>query len=122
MILCAAGTDGTPKILLGNNYNDPFSLKNWIQPLATFNMNPQQTDTLTVKIYVPANATPGGHYGVIRFTGTPPQLNGNGVSLSASLGALVLLTVNGKLNDQLSSSNLRLTKEQRPVIYLNRHH
>lgn len=51
---------------------------------------------------VPANASPGGHYGVIRFTATPPALNGTGVSLSTSLGALMLVTVNGAIKDSLS--------------------
>ncbi len=98
----ANGEDGTPKILTGNNYNDPFSMKNWISPLPSFQLAPQKIETLNISISVPTNASPGGHYGVIRFTGTPPQMNGTGVSLSASVGALVLLTVNGKINDQLS--------------------
>lgn len=99
----AAGEDGTPKILLNNQAgSDPFTLKDWVTPLPGLTLSPQQIVTLNVVISVPKNASPGGHYGVIRFTGTPPQLNGTGVSLSASLGALVLLTVNGKLNDQLA--------------------
>ena len=98
----ANGEDGTPKILTGQDANNPFSLQNWIAPLAAFTLQPRQIETLNVTINVPANASPGGHYGVIRFTGTPPELNGTGVSLSASLGALVLLTVNGKLTHSLS--------------------
>lgn len=99
----AEGEDGTPKILLDSqSADDPFSLKNWIQPLQPLLLSPQQIETLSVTIKVPSNASPGGHYGIIRFSGTAPQLEGTGVSLSASLGALVLLTVNGKLNDSLN--------------------
>ena len=98
----AQGEDGTPKILTGDDSNNPFQLKQWITPLSQFTMTPQQIEKLPVSINVPKNASPGGHYGVIRFTGVPPQLKGTGVSLSASIGALVLLTVNGNLKHQLS--------------------
>lgn len=98
----ANGEDGTPKILTGSDSNNPFSLKNWIAALPAFTLKPKQIETLNITISVPSNASPGGHYGVIRFTGTPPELNGTGVSLSASLGTLVLLTINGKLNHDIS--------------------
>lgn len=98
----AGGENGTPKILTGDVSNNPFTLQSWINPLPSFQLSPQTIQTLTVKINVPANASPGGHYGVIRFTGTAPQINGTGVALSASLGALVLLTVNGNLTHKLS--------------------
>ncbi len=106
----ANGEDGIPKILTGNDDNNPYSLKAWIAPLQSFLISPQQIQTLNVVINVPANASPGGHYGVIRFTGTAPELQGSGVSLSASLGALVLLTVNGKLTHGLSVSDFTVSK------------
>lgn len=98
----AAGEDGTPKILTGNDSNNPFQLKQWISPLPAFILKPNQIENLPVSIVIPKNASPGGHYGVIRFTGVPPQLKGQGVSLSASIGALVLLTVNGHLVHNLT--------------------
>lgn len=109
----AAGEDGTPKILTGNDSNDPFSLKHWITPLPSFTLSPDQINKLPMTISVPANASPGGHYGVIRFTGVPPQLKGTGVSLSASLGALVLLTVNGNLKHQLSVNQFTVGKNNK---------
>ena len=125
----AQGENGTPKILMGNNYSDPFSIKNWIKPLPSFTLTSQQIQTLTLDINVPANASPGGHYGVIRFTGTPAQMQTTGVSLTASLGTLVLLTVNGKLNDNLavqqfsaadSSNNPGWFFESAPVNFIVR--
>jgi hypothetical protein len=98
----AAGEDGTPKILTGDDSNNPFQLKQWISPLPAFTLTPDQIQNLPVTISIPTNASPGGHYGVIRFTGIPPQLKGTGVSLSASIGSLVLLTVNGNLVHKLS--------------------
>lgn len=102
----ADGEQGTPKILLDNNSSskeqDPYSLKNWIHPPNSLLLVPKEIKTMDVAITVPANASPGGHYGVIRFTGTPPSLRGTGVSLSASLGSLVLLTVSGKIKENLT--------------------
>jgi hypothetical protein len=98
----AAGEDGTPKVLLKDEGNNPYSLKAWIAPPAGLSLVPREIKSLTVTINVPANASPGGHYGIIRFTGRAPSLQGTGVSLSASLGSLILLTVNGKVNENLS--------------------
>lgn len=105
------GIDGTPKILLGSeDNNDPFSMKNWITPLPQFTLSSEQIQNLSLTISVPKNASPGGHYSVIRFTGIPPNLNGSGVSLSASLGTLVLLTVNGKLTHKMSIDSFTVSK------------
>jgi len=99
----AAGENGTPKILLNNDTNDPYSLKNWVSSLPSFLLIPKQTKTLTVTLNIPSNASPGGHYGVVRFTATPPSLAGtSGVSLSTSLGALFLVTVSGKLTEKVT--------------------
>ena len=98
----ANGEDGTPKILLDDKESSPYSIKSWISPLPELSLKSRQKADLPVTISVPANASPGGYYGVIRFTGTPPELKGTGVSLSASLGSLILLRVNGKVKESVS--------------------
>ncbi len=99
----AAGEDGTPKILLDDQDNaNPYSIKGWVAPLPDLLMIPKQIKTLPVTINVPADASPGGHYGVIRFTATPPELKGTGVSLSASLGSLVLINVSGNVKESMT--------------------
>ncbi len=97
----AAGEDGTPKILLDNTETDPYSIKTWIAPLSQLVLIPREIKSLPVTINVPADASPGGHYGVVRFTATPPELKGTGVSLSASLGALLLIRVNGDVKESM---------------------
>jgi len=97
----AAGEDGTPKLLLEEGEPNPYSLKSWVDPLPQMLMEPRQVRDLPVVIRVPANAAPGGYYGVVRFTATPPDLQDTGVSLSASLGSLVLLRVNGAAKEGL---------------------
>jgi hypothetical protein len=98
----AAGEDGTPKILLDSNTEpDPYSLKKWIAPLQQLTLEPHQIKNLPVTIKVPANAAPGGYYGVVRFTATAPELKDTGVSLSASLGSLLFVRVNGEVKEGL---------------------
>ena len=106
----AAGEDGTPKVILDNNTEDPYSMREWIVPPASLNLVPRQIQSLSLIINVPANASPGGHYAVVRFTGIAPSLSGTGVSLSASLGALILLTVNGKITHDLSLASFTVNK------------
>lgn len=108
----AAGEDGTPKILVEPGEESPYSIKSWISPLPEIELEPRQIEELTVNIAIPANAAPGGYFGVIRFTAEAPALSGTGVSLSASLGTLVLLRVNGEAKEAMSVEEFYVDKDQ----------
>ena len=113
----AAGEDGTPKLLLeenGDTETSPYSLKDWVQPLPEFTLQPREVNQLPLTIRVPANAAPGGYYAVVRFTASPPGLDGSGVSLSASLGTLILLRVNGDAKEAMSIEEFAATKNGSP--------
>ena len=107
----AAGEDGTPKILMDGTSDSPYSMSTWIAPMQNLLLKPQQIQKLTVTMHVPTSASPGGHYGVLRFTGTAPELQGTGVSLTASLGSLMLITVNGKVKEGLSVAEFSVNKD-----------
>jgi hypothetical protein len=98
----AAGDGGTPKLLLNETTPGPNSIVPWITPLPQFTLVPQQIQKLPLNLKIPANAAPGGYYGVIRFSGQPPGINSSGVSLSASVGVLVFLRVNGTAKESMS--------------------
>jgi len=127
----AGGEDGTPKLLIdenGNAESSPYSLKDWVQPLPQFTLKPREVNQLPLTINVPANAAPGGYYAVIRFTASPPGLDGSGVSLSASLGTLVLLRVNGDAKESMKIEEFSATKngspnwlfESQPITFVTR--
>lgn len=105
----ANGEDGTPKIILEDDEQSAYSMKDWITPLPELTLKSKEIRNLTVTINVPSNASPGGYYSTIRFTGTPPELEGTGVSLSASLGALILLRVNGDAKENLTMEEFFIT-------------
>ncbi len=83
---------------------------------------------MPVTIRVPADAAPGGYYAVVRFTASPPGLDGTGVSLSASLGTLILLRVNGDAKEAMKIEEFSATKngekkwlfESAPITFLTR--
>jgi hypothetical protein len=99
-----AGTDenGEPKILINETGATRYSLKYWVSGVPDLTLAPQELKTTVVTIAVPKDAEPGGHFGVIRFTAVPPNLKGTGVALSASVGTLVLMKVNGPVTEKLS--------------------
>lgn len=98
-----AGEDesGQPKLLLEETGATRYSLKYWVSGVPDLRLASQEVKTTTVNIKVPQNAEPGGHFGVIRFTAVPPDLDGTGVALSASVGTLVLLKVSGPITEKL---------------------
>lgn len=98
----ANGEDGTPKVILDEEVTTPYSFKEWLRPIAPMILEPREIKSLKLYIDIPTSASPGGYYGIVRFTGVPPELEGSGVSLNASLGSLIFLKVNGEAKEELS--------------------
>jgi len=108
----AEGEDGTPKILFdGSTETSIYSIKNWVEYLPDLTLKSRQIEDLPLVINVPSNAAPGGYYGVVRFTANPAELDSTGVSLSASLGALILLRINGDVKENLTIEEFSASKK-----------
>jgi len=98
----AKDESGTPKIILGEPVLPTnISMVSWVAPIASITLPANQTKIIDVRLSVPKDAEPGGYYGVIRFSGSPSALSGSNVSISASTGTLLLIRVNGKINEHL---------------------
>ncbi len=106
----ADGENGIPKISLNTSDPNPYSLITWVKPIGKLTLQPKQIDALPVSIAIPANAAPGGYYGVIRFTAAAPQSNTTSVTLSASLGTLVFVRVNGTAKESASLEEFSTTQ------------
>jgi hypothetical protein len=109
----AEGESGTPKVLLEPGETSPYSMKEWIAAPAKLNLVPKEIKSMDITINVPNDASPGGHYSVIRFTGTPPNLEGQGVSLSASLGSLIFMRVSGDITENMSIEQFDISKNSK---------
>jgi Tfp pilus assembly protein PilV len=110
---------GTPEILANDTLPPTASVRTWIQAVPQFNIGSQQQQIINAVINVPANAEPGGHYGVIQFTGSAPDLQSTGVGLSVSAGLLVLIRVSGDINESanLASFSTTTPKENQTFFF-----
>lgn len=109
----AAGEDGQPKLLLEEGEVSPYSIKGWITTISKATLASREQKSVTITMKVPDDASPGGHYGVVRFTGTPPGLEDTGVSLSASVGALILVNISGDVNEDAKIAELFTTQNNK---------
>ena len=107
----ANGEDGTPKILLDQKERTPYSIADWISPLPALTLKAKEVKELPVSIQIPKDASPGGYYGVIRFSAAPPDMKESGVALSASLGTLVFLRVNGEAKESMTIESFFVTSD-----------
>ncbi len=114
----AKGEDGQPQILLDETEATRYSLKYWVTTIQSLRLAPGKIEDIGFTITVPKNAEPGGHFGVIRFTAQPPDLEGTGVALSASIGALVLLRVSGPITEQASLLDFQSGSKSRQGTFL----
>lgn len=101
--------DGSPRLLLeedGEIEPSPYTIKDWIGTIPEVTLEANEQKVINVTLTVPNDASPGGHYGVIRFTGTPPEVDSSAVSLSASIGSLVLVRVSGDVTEEANIAEL----------------
>lgn len=98
----AKNETGEPSIVFDDNDSTAYSLRQWISGPPPFVLKSKESRTIDFSIRVPKEAEPGGHYAVIMFTGTAPELEESGVALKAGIGTLVLLRVEGKIENKAS--------------------
>lgn len=114
----ASGEDGIPKILLDTEEESPYSMKDWFAPISELRLEPRTINRLAVTIKIPSNAAPGGYFSVIRFTGVAPGVDGNGVGLSASIGSLIFVNVNGDAKEAISIEEFStIDKNRKATIF-----
>lgn len=92
---------GTPAILLNGQKAPSHSLKSYVQPIGTFTLGPNATKDVKVTISIPSGLAGGGYFGVVRFAPASAGSGGKNVNLTASVGSLLLVTVPGKIVEQM---------------------
>jgi len=101
---------GAPNVILDTNSDLPTSIKSWVDTIPSFTLQPNERRTFQVAIDVPSSAEPGGHYGVIRFAGRTPNST-SAIGQVASAGTLVLIRVDGAVNEKLELASFDVTKD-----------
>ena len=110
-----AGKDetGSPNIILDENKSAPVrSFKQYVTPLQEFTVKPNEQHDVKVTISIPANADAGGYFGAVRFAPADAD-SGKTLSLSASVGSLVLVRVPGDLRETASIASLEVRKKNK---------
>ena len=95
---------GQPAILLNpNEFAPKHSLKRFVKPLPNFSLKAGEKKSIAVNIAVPTNAVGGGYYGTVRFApASAVNDSDNNVTLSSSVGSLILVRVPGDVKSQVS--------------------
>ncbi len=71
----------------------------WTNVEPSVTVAPGERKTVPFTIRIPRNAEPGGYFASIFVRTTPPSAGGGEVSIGARLGTLVLLRVNGEIQE-----------------------
>lgn len=108
-VFTAGDDSGTPKF--SNTPNE--DIASWI----TVSPDPIVLDVgqrvdVPVEIRVPANADPGGHFGVLFFGTTPNTTAGaSAVAIGSKVGALIIVRVDGNIREAGNITNFSVTKK-----------
>jgi hypothetical protein len=102
---------GQPAIILdASKYAPSHSLKRFItSPIPNITLQPNEQKAVKITITVPKDAAGGGYFGAIRFAPASAS-NDKNISLSASVGSLILLKVPGNIKDDLRLASLDVRK------------
>jgi hypothetical protein len=101
---------GSPSIILDENKSAPVrSLRQYVEKIPDFTIQPNEQKNVKVKISIPANADAGGYFGVVRFA---PASSGSDktLTLSGSVGSLLLVKVPGDLKEQANIASFDVRK------------
>ncbi|HRI36026.1 MAG TPA: hypothetical protein PK765_02960 [bacterium] len=93
----ASDDSGRPTFIpTDRQVSDAYSLARWINiPDKNLTLSPGETREVVIRIDVPSNAEPGGHYGAALFASDQPVQET--VAAVARLGVLVLVEVSGEI-------------------------
>lgn len=105
-----AGSDesGQPQILLdATKFAPSHSLKRLVGDVAGVTLQPGESKNVRVPITVPKSYAAGGYYGAVRLAPhTDENAKDKNVTLSASVGSLVLVTVPGDIHQQVTVASM----------------
>lgn len=108
---------GDPRILLEEGEESPYPLAEYIQEVPDLEIAPTEQEVVRVPLAVPEDASPGAHLGLIRFSAVPAggdDDESSQVSLSASIGTLILLNVSGEEEYDLGLEEFSVSQNDQP--------
>lgn len=107
-----AGDDesGKPKVLFDEkDYAPTHGLRRYVAPIENVKLQAKEKKVVKIQISMPSGVAGGGYYGAVRFLPTATNTDKN-VSLSASVGSLLLVTVPGDIKEQLGIAGITVNR------------
>lgn len=109
---------GTPRLLTNQTEPAATSIKPFLVPIHEFSLKIGETKKLQLTLRVPQDQPAGGYYGVVRFKAFPQNNsaggNGQQVSLTASVGHIILVQVPGQITEKLEAVSLSAEYHRNP--------
>ena len=109
----SADETGSPHFILDSKLPVTASIKSWVSTVPEFMLAGRKSKAITAQVVIPSDAEPGGHYGVLRFSGRAPDIKISGVGLSASAGVLILIRVEGAITEKASLASFYTSPTQK---------
>jgi hypothetical protein len=108
----AKDESGAPSLLLNGTANPKHGLKQYLSTPEFVSVPAGQQKEVKVSVNIPAGAAGGGYYGAVRFApGSVSQADAEkNVSLSGSVGSLVLVSVPGKITENMQVASFDARK------------
>lgn len=101
---------GQPRVLFDEGDSAPNNgLRKYVSPVPNFTLKPNERKVIKVTVNIPADAAGGGYFGVVRFLPTSVASDKN-VSLTASVGSLILVTVPGDIKERMGVESMNVSR------------
>jgi len=107
------GESGDPVIILNDDAdpNNPFSIRPYVEGPELFDLAVDEEKTLQYTISLPTDANPGARFGLIRFIANAGEGLDEGVTLTASLGTIVIVNTPGNAVELISFKDMKAVDE-----------
>ncbi len=104
------GEGGVPQFIpLSESASEQAIFAQWVTTLKEVTIPPEQTVEIPIKIQVPSDASPGGHYAAVMVSTRPPDSGEktNKVQTSQIISSLIFLRVTGDISENSSVRSFR---------------
>ncbi len=109
---------GIPRLITDPSKHSPRSIASFLRGLNDVSLKSGESRNIQLFVDVPKNAAPGGYYGAVRFSAIPinqaENVGPRQISLTASVASLVLLEVNGPVNETLTLDSMNALRHSSP--------
>lgn len=93
--------DGQPIFAAPGSQPTGYEISSWITlPGPSVTLDPGETRTIDIRVRVPANATPGSHFGGVFFDTGAVRPDSSGAAVGAKVGSLIALKIAGDVKEE----------------------